>query len=269
MAIAAPALEVREPRVGMQPMGLGLSLLFFGIPALAVLIGLHFVMPGLIAGGMVPFYAYFIGTGVPLAGILIASLVAYRLEPNPSERTAFLKRFRYARMDRVAWLWTAVGFIAIFLVSGVMLGVTHPLLLNRIIPVPAYLPAFLNPLTPLTLTGAYSQAFGGLEGNWASLFVFALFLFFNIVGEEFWWRGYILPRQELTFGKWTWVVHGALWTLFHFFKWWDLINILPMTFGLTLVVARLRNNTPGFILHLLLNGIPLVFMLFAVLGIAR
>jgi len=27
-------------------------------------------------------------------------------------------------------------------------------------------------------------------------------LFFNIVGEELWWRGYILPRQELTFQVW-------------------------------------------------------------------
>jgi len=28
--------------------------------------------------------------------------------------------------------------------------------------------------------------------------------------RELWWRGYILPRQELAFGRWTWIIHGLL-----------------------------------------------------------
>ena len=40
------------------------------------------------------------------------------------------------------------------------------------------------------------------------LYVWPLFFFFNIFGEEFWWRGYILPRQAGLTGKWTWLVQG-------------------------------------------------------------
>ena len=58
-------------------------------------------------------------------------------------------------------------------------------------------------------------------------------LIFNIVGEELWWRGYIFPRQEKQHGRFTWVLHGLLWTLFHAFKWWDLIGLVPGFFLLT------------------------------------
>ena len=36
-----------------------------------------------------------------------------------------------------------------------------------------------------------------MQGRWELVFLFLLVLFFNVVGEELWWRGVILPRQEL------------------------------------------------------------------------
>jgi Type II CAAX prenyl endopeptidase Rce1-like len=36
----------------------------------------------------------------------------------------------------------------------------------------------------------------------------------NILGEEFLWRGVVLPRQEVAFGRRAWVVNGILWLLF-------------------------------------------------------
>jgi membrane protease YdiL (CAAX protease family) len=54
-----------------------------------------------------------------------------------------------------------------------------------------------------------------LRGNWGMALVYLAILVLNIVGEEFWWRGYVLPRQELAHGRWAWLVHGILWTLFH------------------------------------------------------
>lgn len=66
-----------------------------------------------------------------------------------------------------------------------------------------------------------------------------------------WWRGYVLPRQELAFGQHTWIVHGLLWIGFHAFKWWDLISLLPLCLGLSYLVSRLKNNTPGLVMHAL------------------
>ncbi len=37
--------------------------------------------------------------------------------------------------------------------------------------------------------------------NWLPFFAMTITLVFNILGEEFWWRGVVLPRQELAFGN--------------------------------------------------------------------
>ena len=112
------------------------------------------------------------------------------------------------------------------------------------------------------------QAFGGLSGNWLALIAYVVFLCFNVIGEEFWWRGYILPRQELAFGKWAWIIHGLLWAFFHAFKWWDILAILPLTLMIPFLVWRFRNNTIGIVLHFLINGFGLIPILLGILGVA-
>ena len=79
--------------------------------------------------------------------------------------------------------------------------------------------------------------------------------FFNITGEELWWRGYILPRQEQEHHSAAWLVHGIGLTLFHLPLGIDLsIILLPFLFGLPLVVQRRKNLWTGFIIHGMLNG---------------
>src|SRR5205807_1973574 len=57
-----------------------------------------------------------------------------------------------------------------------------------------------------------------LAGAWWILVYYALvMLACNIGGEELWWRGYLLPRQEAAFGKAAWIIHGMYWSLFHLF----------------------------------------------------
>ena len=92
-------------------------------------------------------------------------------------------------------------------------------------------------------------------------------LFLNIVGEEFWWRGYILPRQELVHGRWTWVVHGLLWALFHLPFWWNVPVLLPSTLSLSFVVSKLKKATPGIIAHAAMNGLGSVTILLGVLDV--
>jgi len=67
---------------------------------------------------------------------------------------------------------------------------------NGLLPIPAPLPAFLDPHTTLSYTQAVSQAFGGLTGNGLAIVTCVVLLFFNIVGQEFWWRGYGDPPPQ-------------------------------------------------------------------------
>jgi membrane protease YdiL (CAAX protease family) len=99
----------------------------------------------------------------------------------------------------------------------------------------------------------------------AAAYLFILIL--NISGEELWWRGYILPRQEVRHGKLAWIIHGIFWTLFHIPFWWNLIALLPSTLSLSYMASKLKNSTPGIIAHFIMNGLGLVMIILGVLGV--
>jgi membrane protease YdiL (CAAX protease family) len=94
-----------------------------------------------------------------------------------------------------------------------------------------------------------------------------ILLLVNVIGEEFWWRGLIFPRQELAFGRWVWVIHGVFWALFHSYKYWDLLNQLPLALGLSCAVFFLRKNTPGMAIHFVTNGVGLIPIILGFLGL--
>lgn len=248
----------------ISPMGFRQSLLFFGIPAIIMIFGFHFIMPSLISKGIQPFYAYFIGLGIPLFFMLLASIYAFLKEGNERTWETFKKRYRFKKLSLKLLFFTLIAFVIIVLIYGITVRLNMFLLQKGFVPMPD-LPGWLNTSKEISIADM-DKAFGGLKGNYLALVAFLTFLVFNILGEELWWRGYILPRQELVFGKYTWLVHGLMWTLFHAFKWWDLFSLLPVTLILTYLVWRLKNNTIGIILHLLINGLGLIPIILGILG---
>jgi membrane protease YdiL (CAAX protease family) len=65
----------------------------------------------------------------------------------------------------------------------------------------------------------------------------------------------MLPRQEIAFGKWTWILHGVGWGLFHIaFGWQLLLTLLPILFIQSYVVQRRQNTWIGVIIHAGING---------------
>jgi membrane protease YdiL (CAAX protease family) len=92
-----------------------------------------------------------------------------------------------------------------------------------------------------------------LRGAWWILVYYAVvMLVCNIGGEELWWRGYVLPRQELAFGKSAWVVHGILWSAFHLFMQptlWDTVRMAITGVALSFVAQRTKSTWPGIIGH--------------------
>lgn len=254
-----------------QPMGWGLSLLYFGIPAILFFLGFHILMPAINkAADIAPFYGYLIGVGLPLLGLFLAALVALRLEGHPLIWAATSKRFRLKRVSWKMWLGTLAIFVLANIFIGILTVLNNTLLGQGIIPIPGNIPGFLQPVAaqfasdPLSI---YEAAFGGLAGNWLALASYTALIFVNVIGEELWWRGYILPRQQLAFGKYTWLVHGLLWWGFHAFKWWDILPLLAPTLLISFLAQRSQNTWPGIIIHFLVNGLAIPLIALAVLGL--
>jgi membrane protease YdiL (CAAX protease family) len=87
---------------------------------------------------------------------------------------------------------------------------------------------------------------------WIALYYAVVLVFGNIAGEELWWRGYLLPRQELASGPMAWFYHGIFWAGFHVFiqaTAWDLIRMIPTCCALAFVAQHRKNTWPGIFGH--------------------
>lgn len=251
----------------IKPMSFWKSLLFFGIPSAYSWIVIYGIIPLLIKAGISMYWSFIFAITSSTTLMLIASLIAYRLEGNPMTWAALKDRFRLFPIRGKAWLWTAL------LIAMIPLYVLlRELISKQIAMIPSFAPPDFLPevLDPRVSQSSIPVNFMGIPllNNWWLIPVQLCTLFFNIYGEEFWWRGYIMPRQELVFGKWTWLVHGLMWASFHSFWWWDVLAILPGALVVSFVAQRTRNTTPGIIWHWINNGMTVIVLLLGIVGLA-
>ena len=251
--------ETVDRSSGLKPMPIGLSLLFFGIPAVIGVLGLYVLLPALSRAGVPQLWNYTVSLAGVFPLLLAAALIAYRIEGHPLSWLALKRRFRLAEMGGREWLWTA-GLLIVFVGGQILLMPTARWLVSVLpLPVPAGLPHAIDPR--VVRTSIPTEFLGvPLRGNWAVALWYSVILGLNIIAEEFWWRGYVLPRQELSHSKGAWIVHGMLWTLFHVPMWWNLIALLPSTLSLSFVTSRLKNTTPGIVVHLVNNGFVIILL---------
>jgi membrane protease YdiL (CAAX protease family) len=230
--------------VQMKPMGLPESLVLFGIPAVLfyvitrVLIpyfnktyAIHPVLTWFIFGGLLLF--------IPL---FVLAIMLFRKDGYDFDLKTMAVRFRLVRFARTDWLWLLGAVVAIMVLNGVIMAVWKLLSVRFCI-------------SPMDTSAPFLH-FDPLRGSARLLlFIWIPFFFFNIVGEELLWRGYILPRQELNFGKFAWLVNAGLWLIFHICFGLDLIIILlPVLFIVPYVVQRRKNTWIGIAVHALVNG---------------
>jgi membrane protease YdiL (CAAX protease family) len=257
----------KDWRDNVKPLGFLPSLRYFGLPALLFVAGFWVLMPWFIQLGMLPYYAYLLGLGIPLALLWVTALLWLKLEGYTITWATVKARFRLRRMDRKAWLWSMGALLAGSVVGALLISQLSRFLIEQgIIPVPSTIPAFMSPTSLTDPRTAYDEAVGDLRDNWLPLISMAILLVINVLGEEFWWRGIVLPRQEMVFGRWTWVVHGIMWAFFHIFKWWDVLTLIPICLALSFVCSKLKNTTPGIVIHSVTNGIALLPLFAGILG---
>ena len=233
MATGFEEREGPEPN-RVPPLGLAGSVVLFGAGALLLLLTTRVAVPTLVsATGAEPAVMWFLAASTVLFGPLplAAALLLYR-ERRPGRQVSWGARLRLRAMNGGDWLWTVGGLATVGVLSG---GIGTTL---RMLPHGAKLrPSFMafEPLGP----GRY-----WILGAWLPFFVL------NVVGEEFVWRGIVIPRQEVAFGGMAWLVNGILWLLFHAaFPWQVLVTLVPITLILPYVVQRRRNTWAGVIIH--------------------
>lgn len=94
-----------------------------------------------------------------------------------------------------------------------------------------------------------------VEQNSWLIAIFLIIYLTNVIGEEVWWRGYILPRQVKGIGRNAWLANGLLWTLFHLFQPWDIISLIPIALVISFMSQYRQSAWIGIVAHGVLNSI--------------
>jgi len=108
------------------------------------------------------------------------------------------------------------------------------------------------------------------KGAW---WVLGLFLFTSVfnyfLGEEFMYRGILLPKMNGVFGKWDWFANGVLFGLYHLHK-PRVILSTALYFGLVFALPSklFQSNWMAVIIHGLEGLMGIIVILGIILGYA-
>jgi membrane protease YdiL (CAAX protease family) len=104
-----------------------------------------------------------------------------------------------------------------------------------------------------------------LVGAWWFFALFVVQAIFNtILGEEFLFRGVLLPKMEGVFGRWSWVANGVLFGVYHVHQPWGIAgSVISGAFLYAYPTWRFRSTWMGIIVH----SAQTVYFGFLILGI--
>lgn len=102
---------------------------------------------------------------------------------------------------------------------------------------------------------------------WFAIFL-PVFFFFNYVGEETLWRGYILPRQMIArYGKFAVIINALMHCVFHFvFGWTPLVMMFPIMVLMPFVVAKTKNTWLSIMIHFLIGAPSQIMVILGVIN---
>lgn len=230
----------------IRPFNWAQLILLFGIPTILNFIACKIAIPFLDSRYSIPIEPiYFLSVGIlVLVPMFFGSIYLSIIEIKSKRLIDLFERMRIKKLNKLDAIWTIGGFILLSLLS---------FLIAKII-----LPQFEIDASPFFFKNMPLKN----EHLWI-LYIWPLFFFFNIFGEEFLWRGYIQPRQELLNDKYTWLVQGIFWSIWHLPMGLDLIySSLPIFFILPGIVQIRKNTTIAIIIHFVFGAFGFLTLAF-------
>jgi membrane protease YdiL (CAAX protease family) len=172
---------------------------------------------------------------IPLVFVPIIS-AGFLLLRSENARPPWKERLRLHRPTRADWAWGLLGLVCIGAGSATMMTLSLELGLDPN-------PPFSRDLPPLVGSRLW------ILGLWS------VYWPINILGEEFVWRGVLLPRMETRLGGRAWLVNGVLWGAFHIaFGLGNLLVLLPSLACVPLIAQQRGNTWLAVLLHAGLSG---------------
>ena len=250
----------------LKPIPLWLALIYFGIPGAVLYYGCYGGVQLLHGTGVSLLAAFMAFTWIPTLALIPVVLILYQREGDRISPSGFRERFRLSPIEGKMWFWV-LGALAVNVMADAALHGTGKWLASMpAFAPPDYLPGLFNPLVKMF---PVTDLFGTpLRGNWWILAAWIPLHTLAMFGEELMWRGYILPRQEVSYKRYAWLVNGLLWAfILHACLKWQYIGMLPGMLIVPLVAQKTRSTWASVFVHVLSNAPIWVILLLGVLGV--
>lgn len=239
-----------NPVLQLKKLGLAGSFAIYGSAAVLMFVLTRYLIPYLSkTTGMETIFFWFVVAGAGIfTPLIITGILILKSEGFGFSKQTWTERLRFKRLTSKDLHLTFAGLVAVGILSGAVMKI-----LEMVIGKFDHSPVFMQfePLSP---------------GRYWLLLVWVPYWVTNILGEEFLWRGVMLPRQEVAFGKHTWLIHGFGWGLFHIaFGWQLLITLIPLIFIQSYLVQKTGNSWVGVIMHGALNGPAFIAICFGLI----
>ncbi len=220
------------------------TVLFFGIPGMSTFLIFQFLLPSMLKQGIKMYWAVFISLWSPILLLTLVILFQWKKSGQRFNHFFWVKKLdgKELLLVLVALIIVQIGEFSLASTRGVLSTLPG-------FSVPEYFPNLFKPDFEVAIP---LQSFMDIElkGNMFAIWFWAIWLVINVGCEELLWRGYALPRMELYFGKWAWLINGLMWNVvFHFFMRWSLISLLPVSLLVPYLCQKTRSLWPGVIIH--------------------
>lgn len=164
---------------------------------------------------------------------------------------------RTGKVRHRLWLWVVPALVGIALVDVFLASTTDGFWIS-------ILPFLAEP--PGYSFGALLESPEILErlvGAWWFLALFVVGTVLNL-GEEFLFRGVLLPKMEGVFGRWSWLANGLLFAFYHLHLPWSILTqFVGGALFFSLLAWRFRSTWMSIVVH---SG-QSVFFAYLILGI--
>lgn len=220
--------------IGLLP-----SLFIFGIAAWILFLETHYLIPWLGRHtGLETIICWFLVAGFGMfLPMLMGAYFRLKMEGHSLGQATWENRLRFKKMTHSDWYWSIGGCLAIGVLSLAIIQIVE-WFAGKVDSSPAFMS--FEPLS---------------QGRCWILLAWLPYWLLNIMGEEILWRGVMLPGQERVFGKFTWLIHGTGWGIFHLaFGWQLLLTLIPILYIQSYIVQRRKNSWIGVVIHAVING---------------
>jgi len=166
------------------------------------------------------------------------------------------------------WLLAIVVIVLVFALSLLIGPVTKTVASIPGFAPPDYWPPLSNPNVEITsVEGMFPDV--TVAGN-CIFFIIVFFVYggiFNVIGEELYYRSFLLPKMRGVFGRWDWVANGILFVFKHVYQRWGWVAQLPAALAFAFLGGPLCSVYLSMIFHWAGNYLMGVIMTIpAVLG---